>query len=74
MEKNSLLPFFGVLSSKIRCCLLTENSISKLGFFRNENVDGLDSKFNRSETQERTAGLASNKKNPFQINETDFLF
>ena len=32
MEKNSLLPFFEGLSSKINFCLLPKNTISRLGF------------------------------------------
>jgi hypothetical protein len=32
MEKNSLLPFFEVLSSKFNFCLFPKNTISRLGF------------------------------------------
>lgn len=34
MEKNSLLPFFEVISSKIKCCLLPKNMISRLVFLK----------------------------------------
>ncbi|WP_281298501.1 T9SS type A sorting domain-containing protein [Flavobacterium limnophilum] len=58
MKKSTLLKFFEVLSSKIRCCLFSKSTISRLGFFRNENVDSSNSKFNGHETQEQTANFS----------------
>ena len=58
MEKITLLKFFEVLSGKIRCCFLSKRTIYRSGFFGNGNVEGLNSRFNGSETHERSLNLS----------------
>ena len=41
MKKNSLLSFFEALSSKIECCLLPKNIVSRLGFFKLEDTTSI---------------------------------
>ncbi|HKO76866.1 MAG TPA: T9SS type A sorting domain-containing protein [Flavobacterium sp.] len=59
MEKNTTLQqFFDILMSKIIGCFVSKNRISTLVFLKNENVDYLNSKINKSETQERAENFS----------------